>query len=315
MTPNQDAQDARDANPSGTPPAEINIDPELVHRLLTEQHPDLADLPIVFAQHGWDNATFRLGEDLAIRLPRRQAAAHLIAQEQHWLPKLSGHLPLPIPVPHRIGTPAKSYPWQWSILPWFPGIPADKVAPSPDEAPLFAAFLKALHQPAPPEAPINPFRGIPLAQRATDLEDRLNRVDASTGLITPAIRQQWHKSIEIPIDVDRTWIHGDLHSRNILVHEEKITAVIDWGDISSGDRATDLASIWMLFPDQEARRTVISSLPHISEATWQRTRGWAILFATLLLDTGMVNEPRHADIGRRALQNLTADLTTSRGSG
>ena len=162
--------------------------------------------------------------------------------------------------------------------------------------------------PAPPDAPINPFRDVPLSERAPALEERLQRIEAGTGLVTQAIRQQWTASIETPIDVDRTWIHGDLHSRNVLVYKGKITAVIDWGDISSGDRATDLASIWMLFPDQLARREVISSLPHLSDATWQRARGWAILFAILLLDTGMVNEPRHADIGRQTLKNLTEDL-------
>jgi len=298
----------RDANPSGTPPAEINIDQSLVHGLLREQHPDLAHLPLTFEQHGWDNVTFRLGEDMAIRLPRRQAAANLITHEQKWLPTLSKHLPLPIPSPHRTGVPAKVYPWQWSILPWFPGTPADINPPSVDQAPLFAAFLQALHQPAPPEAPINPFRGIPLSERAASLEERLQRVQAKTQLVTKEIRHQWTASIQSPIDVDKTWIHGDLHSRNVLVHEGKITAVIDWGDISSGDRATDLASIWMVFPDLQARRAVIAALPHISEATWQRARGWAILFAVLLLDTGLVNEPRHADIGRRALKNLSEDI-------
>jgi len=309
------SQGGQGAHPSGTPPAEINIDGELIHRLLTEQHPDLADLPLTFEQHGWDNVMFRLGHDMVIRLPRRQASAALIAREQKWLPSLSGHLPLPIPAPHRTGMPNKQYPWQWSILPWFPGIPADQHPPSIDQAPIFAAFLKALHRPAPPEAPVNPFRGIPLAERASALEERLKRVEAKTDLITQAIRQQWYKSIETPIDVDRTWIHGDLHSRNILVHEGKITAVIDWGDISMGDRATDLASIWMLFPDQAARQTVMAELPHILEPTWQRARGWAILFAVLLLDTGMINEPRHADIGRRTLQHLLEDLASPTGSG
>lgn len=298
----------RDANPSGTPPAEINIDQTLVQRLLREQHPDLAHLSLAFEQHGWDNVTFRLGDDMAIRLPRRQAAAYLIAHEQKWLPTLAEHLPLPIPAPHRTGAPAVGYPWQWSILPWLPGTPADINPPLSDQAPIFAAFLRALHQPAPPEAPINPFRGIPLSERATALEERLERVQTKTGLVTREIHRQWATSIQTAIDVDKTWIHGDLHSRNVLVHEGKITAVIDWGDISSGDKATDLASIWMLFPDQQARRAVISSLPHISEATWQRARGWAILFAVLLLDTGLVNEPRHADIGRQALKNLMKDL-------
>ena len=305
----------QDTDPSGTPPAEIPIDQTLVQSLLTQQHPDLADLPLTFEQHGWDNVTFRQGEHMAIRLPRRQAAANLIAHEQRWLPTLSNYLPLAVPVSHRTGAPDKGYPWQWSILPWFPGTPADLAAPPKDQAPLFAAFLKALHAPAPPDAPFNLFRSIPLAERAPALEERLKRVEAKTGLITQAIRQQWATSIDTPIDVEKTWIHGDLHPRNILVYEGKITAVIDWGDMAKGDKATDLASIWMLFPDQQARKEITFSLPHISEATWQRARGWAILFAVLLLDKGLINEPRHAEMGRRALQNLMTDLTTSTNAG
>ncbi|HVU54506.1 MAG TPA: phosphotransferase [Puia sp.] len=136
----------------GAPPAEINIDPDLVHSLLQEQHPDLATLPVTFEQSGWDNAIFRLGEDLVIRLPRRQAAADLIDNEQKWLPELSRHLPLP----DRIGMPSKQYPCRWSILPWFPGIRADIHPPSADQAPIFAAFFKALHTPAPQQAPLDP---------------------------------------------------------------------------------------------------------------------------------------------------------------
>ena len=127
------------------------------------------------------------------------------------------------------------------------------------------------------------------------------------ALVTKKIRQQWDKSIHTPIDTERTWIHGDLHARNVLVHEGRITAVIDWGDITSGDSATDLASIWLLFPDRETRRALISSFTHLSEATWHRARGWAILFAVLLLDTGLVNDPRNAEIGRKTLQNILED--------
>jgi aminoglycoside phosphotransferase (APT) family kinase protein len=159
----------------GTPPADINIDHDLVRRLLQEQHPDLAALPLTFEQSGWDNCTFRLGNDLAIRLPRRQAAADLIDNEQKWLPMLSKHLPLSIPTPYRIGIPNKQYPWRWSILPWFPGIPADVEPPSADQTSIFAEFLMALHRPAPPQAPLNPFRGVPLIQRVAAVEERLKR--------------------------------------------------------------------------------------------------------------------------------------------
>jgi aminoglycoside phosphotransferase (APT) family kinase protein len=103
------------------PPAEVPIDIALVRALLEEQHPDLAALPIVEASEGWDNRTFRLGEELAIRLPRRAASAPLIEHEQRWLPILAPHLPLPIPNPLRIGRAGCGFPWSWSVTRWLPG--------------------------------------------------------------------------------------------------------------------------------------------------------------------------------------------------
>lgn len=95
---------------SSTPPAETPIDEALVARLLAEQHPDLAGLPLRLAATGWDNATYRLGDDLAVRLPRIAAAAPLVANEQRWLPELAPRLPVPVPVPVRTGEPGQGYP-------------------------------------------------------------------------------------------------------------------------------------------------------------------------------------------------------------
>ena len=103
------------------PPAEVTIDSNLVRALLREQHADLASLTLVDAGEGWDNRLFRLGEKLAVRMPRRAASVVLIEQEQRWLPELSARLPVPIPVPVRIGRPGCGYPWCWSVVPWLPG--------------------------------------------------------------------------------------------------------------------------------------------------------------------------------------------------
>ena len=82
---------------AGTPEAEIEVDESLVRSLLEEQHPDLADQPLGFAEMGFDNFMFRLGDALAIRMPRRAVAAPLILNEQRWLPALAARLPIPIP--------------------------------------------------------------------------------------------------------------------------------------------------------------------------------------------------------------------------
>lgn len=296
----------QNANSIGTPTAELEIDVDLVHRLLLEQHPDLARLPIQLVDAGWDNTMFRLGDRLVVRLPRRKLAATLIEHEQTWLPLIADRLPIAVPTPERIGLPADGYPWRWSVLPWLPGITADLAAPHPDLAQLFASFLRSLHVPAPSNAPQNAFRGVPLIQRAADVTQRMQRLKPKIDSIAPEIWEIWNLAVKTPIDVPPTWLHGDLHARNVLVDNGQISGIIDWGDITSGDIATDLAAIWMLFADRTARQQAICAYA-ISEATLQRAKGWAILFGVVLLDTGLVDNPQHADMGEKTLRRVAAD--------
>ncbi len=288
----------------GTPAADYAIDRALVTTLLAEQHSDLAHLPVQVVDAGWDNALFRLGEHLAVRLPRRAAAATLIDHEQTWLPRLADQLVLPVPAPYCIGTPAHGYPWNWSVVPWLSGSAADQHEPHPSQSQPFAAFLRSLHVSAPADAPPNSFRGVPLHQRAATVEERMQRLASKTNVITPQIMHIWQAAVNAPLDVPPTWIHGDLHPRNVLVENGIITGIIDWGDITSGDRATDLASIWMLFADPHARQDALTAYGYLSDATLQRAKGWAIMFGVMLLDTGLVDNPRNAVIGERTLRRV-----------
>jgi len=289
----------------GVPNAEVEIDVALVHTLLAEQHPDLADLSLRLVETGWDNVMLRLGDELAVRLPRRALAATLIEHEQRWLSELAPHLPLPVPVPLRIGLPGAGYPWRWSVLRWLEGTAADLALPNADQGPALAGFLQALHQPAPADAPPNPVRGIPLQERLPAISERLQRVACLTDCITPAVRACWEQALSAPIDADPTWLHGDLHSRNVLVQDGALSAVIDWGDMTRGDRATDLAAIWTLLPDSTSRATAIQAYGPTPEATWQRARGWAVAFGVMLLDSGLVNDPRLAKAGEITLRRIT----------
>jgi len=300
----------------GTPIADIEIDVALVYRLLADQHPDLAHLPIHPLDAGWDNAMFRLGDHWCVRLPRRTVAAALIEHEQTWLPRIADQLPIPVPQLYRLGKPSLDYPWSWSVLPWLPGVTADQQEPHATQITHFAACLRSLHVPAPHNAPLNPVRGVPLSQRAAAVEERMQRLETKTNLITQPIKNQWQIALHTPIDVEAKWLHGDLHPRNILVENGIITGIIDWGDITAGDIATDLAAIWMLFSDQTTRQQVISILRNtagttnstkISDATLQRAKGWAILFGVMLLDTGLIDHPRHAIMGERTLRRVAED--------
>lgn len=287
----------------GTPAAEQEINDELVRTLLREQFPDLAGAPLVLLGAGWDNVMFRLGEELLVRLPRRKKAVALIEHEQTWLPVLAGRLPLPAPAPVRNGRPSRAYPWPWSILPWLPGRTADLEPPALEQARPWAEFLRALHQPAPRFAPPNPVRGVPLRMRSEMTEERLLRLRKTTESITPTIQNLWRQALAAPPADEACWLHGDLHARNVLVEGGSITGVIDWGDITSGDVATDLASAWMLFSEVEARQRCLQGY-RPSAATLARAKGWAVLLGAVLLDTGLVDHPAHAAMGAAVLKRL-----------
>ena len=291
------------------PAAEVTIDAPLVRALLEEQHSDLARLPFgpTDANSGWDNVMVRLGETLCVRLPRRAAAAKLIEHEQAFLPVIAELLPLPVPLPVRTGVPGCGYPWRWSIVPWLPGAPADRAPPDDNAAGQWGRFLHALHVPAPATVPENPWRGGPLASRAVVLGERLQWVAAQTPHVTVEIQRGWEEALVATLDTERTWIHGDLHALNVLVEDGTLSGVIDWGDITAGDAATDLASIWMLFPGQTARRLAFAAYGSVSEPTYRRAKGWAMAFAVTLLDARLADNARLAEIGRQTLRRVAED--------
>ena len=285
------------------PAAEVDVSVELVRQLLAEQHPDLAGLPVGVLANGWDNMVCTVGADLLARLPRRAQAAELVAHEQRWLPVLAPRLPLPIPAPVRIGRAAGRYPWNWSVVPFLPGQVA-ALAP-PDDLALAAValgeFLAALHVPAPREAPANPFRGGPLADRADRFTDHLGRIAGSTD--TGAARAIWESAADaVPWAGPPTWIHGDLHPANILVKAGRISAVIDFGDLTSGDPATDLSVAWMLLPARE-RAIFWQAYGQADDHTRARARGWALALALVFL-TYSADNPLMAGIGKRTLHEV-----------
>ncbi|MEY2856357.1 MAG: hypothetical protein RLZZ74_666 [Cyanobacteriota bacterium] len=294
-------------NSIGTPKSEVTIDTDLVLDLLQKQHPDLSNLPIQLHDSGWDNVMFRLGHKLSVRLPRREIAASL--NEQTWLPQIANNLTIPVPTPYRIGEPTSQYPWRWSVLPWLTGLAADQEKPNLNQARQLALFLRSLHLIAPANAPLNSVRGVPLKKRATAIEQRMQRLENKTDLITKTIKSIWQRALNTPIDVGAKWLHGDLHPGNILVKKGMIVGIIDWGDITSGDIATDLACIWMLFNNRRARQEAIAQYS-MSEQTLQRAKGWAIYFAITLLEVGLIDNPRQAITGEQTLRCVAEDETT-----
>ena len=288
----------------GTPPAEVEITVSLVQNLLTEQHPDLSTLPISALESGWDNMLFRLGDEYLVRMPRRELGSQLLDHELTWLPRLQSKLPIPIPHLVRVGMPGLGYPWKWSIVQWISGNAADLSCIDSSQAVQIAEFLKTLHSIPPIDAPISTVRGVPLRDRADDCERRMRNAEKLSDLINPKIWAAWEKGLNAPDASECCLLHGDLHPRNILLQDGVISGVIDWGDITSGDVATDLSSFWMLFQSQADREAAIAHYGLTCPDTIDRARGWAVHFGVIFLETGLQDNPRHARLGERILRQI-----------
>lgn len=313
------------------PAAEVMVDVPLVRSLLHEQHPDLATLPLERISNGWDNAIFRLGEgpggsSYTVRLPRRRVAVQLLLNEQRWLPVYAAATSVPVPAPLRLGRPSALFPWPWSVNPWFDGVPAlgrDPARCAGLAVPL-ARFLADIHRPAPGDAPRNPVRGLPLASR-----DQAFRARLESGAVPQPRRllSLWEELVAVPHwSGPPLWLHGDLHPGNILqydgilLHDRVpqrdgirqrdggLAAVIDFGDLTSGDPATDLATAWMTF-DADGRRAFRAELDRLTGTdadTWQRARGWALNIAgAMLLHSD--DSPPLFELGRHTVAQLLAE--------
>lgn len=299
---------------------EMDITEELIRDLLREQHPDLADRPVKLGARGWDNQVWRLGDDLAVRLPwATQSADALLRKEHAWLPVLAPHLPLQIPVPQRLGEPSERFPRPWLVTTWVPGEPADR-APAThaaDAAVALAAFLTALHRPAPDGAPTGRDRGGPLADTAEHFTQGLASA-VELGLIRDpnAVRAIWEDAAAAPDWAGpNLWLHGDLHPANVLTTNGTLSGVIDFGDLFAGDPAFDLAAAWILLPDGAADRFHETYRPTPDTATLRRARGWAVLRALSCLhigDAGIHGRPggkaTWGPPAHASLQRLTASV-------
>lgn len=256
---------------------ELEIDGELVGRLIAEQFPEWADQPLRRIEPvGTDNAIFRLGDDLSVRLAQRSGPTQPGGKEFDWLPRLAALLPLSIPVPVAQGRPTGEYPWFWDVHTWVEGetVPVEEID-AISAANDLAAFVAALQKVDPASAP--PGRGIPLAKRDEEIRYWLARFDGD-----PRVATEWDCALTAPPwNGPPVWHHGDLDARNWLVRGGRICAVIDWAAMGIGDPACDVMVAWKLH-SSAARDAFREALP-TDDATWDRARGWALSQAVAVL--------------------------------
>ncbi len=286
-----------------SPAAEHALDELGIRDLLRLASPELADLPLRRVADGWDNAIWRLGDALVVRVPRRELAVPLIAHEQRALPHIGPRLArhgVRSPVPVVAGRPSDRFPWPWSVVPWIDGTTALGLPRADNSrwASRLARALGALHVPAPADAPLNPFRGGPLSLREDAMRPRLARVSEH-----PALRTVWDAGLAAPTSTERVWIHGDLHPGNVVVDDDGLVALIDFGDVTAGDPAYDLAAAWMLFDSDGRAAFRTSTDDRYDDATWTRARAWAAYIALVLL-TQSDDRPDYLLAGRSTADEL-----------
>ncbi|WIX98771.1 aminoglycoside phosphotransferase family protein [Amycolatopsis mongoliensis] len=290
----------------GPPPRRVSVDTDQVRRLVGDQFPRWAGLPVrPVSASGWDNCTFHLGDGMVARLPSAAEYALAVEKEQRWLPALAPRLPLPVPVPLAQGRPGAGYPFPWSVYAWLDGSPAraDRIAEPVRFARDLAGFLAALRSIDPAGGPRpgkhNWFRGATLRTYDGQARRALTALDGT--LDTDLAREIWETSLNASWDGVDVWFHGDIAPGNLLLDDGELAAVIDFGTCGVGDPSCDLAIAWTLLT-AEGRQAFRERLS-VDEASWVRGRGWA-LWKTLVT---CARADEEASAARRVLDGIFAE--------
>jgi aminoglycoside phosphotransferase (APT) family kinase protein len=248
-----------------------------VRRLLAGQFPEWSELPIEeLPVGGTDNAIYRLGDKLSVRLPIKPTKPGEQDLEFRWLPVLAPQLPLEVPEPVALGQPAEGYPNEWAIHRWLPGIDATVAPLDLERAAIdLADLITALWRIDPAGGP-GGGRGEPLAPR----DERTRSCIAELAL--DEALPVWEAALAAPVyDGPPRWLHGDLDNRNLLLEDRRITGILDWSCACVGDPACDVKVAWAVL-DAETRPVFRERLS-VDDATWARARGWAVSQAVIAL--------------------------------
>lgn len=290
---------------------EVDIDVNLVNKLVATQFPQWANLPLEpVKSSGTENAIYRLGSLMAVRLPRYPGPTAGIDKEHHWLPKLAPHLPLLIPVPLGKGIPQENYPFHWSIFRWIEGENTTiECIANPNQAAIdLARFIVTLQQCDTTDAPIatnHNLRGIPLITRDSNTRRAIAALD---GMIDTSIAIKiWEDALQAEEwNREPVWFHGDLLPGNLLFKQGHLNAVIDFGGLGVGDPACDLMIAWGLFSHES--RNVFRTTLGVDEATWIRGRGHALSQALIFIPYYLKTNPVGVHNAQRAIAEIFTDF-------
>ncbi|MBO0130996.1 aminoglycoside phosphotransferase family protein [Agrobacterium burrii] len=289
----------------------IVVTTQQVRALVDSQFPQWAVLDVQPVElSGWDNRSFRLGDEMLIRMPSAERYVAQVEKEHRWLPALAPLLPVPIPAPLALGQPGEDYPFCWSIYCWLEGEPLARHLDGVDLSVIatdVAAFLQALHgidaSAGPPAGAHNFHRGGSLA--VYEEEARASAARLSDEVDQALAMEIWQLALSSRWQGQGVWVHGDIAEGNLLVQGGRLSAVIDFGSSGVGDPSSDLILAWNVL-DAESR-AVFRRAVDLDEATWQRGRGWALWKALIVLDSERGRNEKMAEWSRRTIREVFED--------
>jgi aminoglycoside phosphotransferase (APT) family kinase protein len=289
-------------------PDEIDIDEPLIRRLIGNQFPQWAGLPITKVRSaGTDNAIYRLGDDMVVRLPRLGRAAMDVAKEQRWLPRLSPLLPLTVPMPLGTGVPDDGFPYPWSVYRWVDGENAvtAPVADTRDAATQLGRFVAALQKIDAADGPPS-FRGGPVGALDAEVRTRIHALGLDGTVEPEAATATWEAACKARAwDGAPVWVHADLFPMNLIVQQRRLAAVIDFGGLGVGDPACDMLPAWAWLT--ASTRDLFRIEANVDDATWTRGRGWGLALGLGAVKVYQVTNPVLAAIGRHAVAEAISD--------
>jgi aminoglycoside phosphotransferase (APT) family kinase protein len=286
------------------------IDVALVERLIATQFRQWSGLPVTPVEvDGWDNRTYRLGDEMTVRLPTATGYVAAVEKENHWLPRLAPSLPVAIPSVLGIGVPGQGYPFPWSVRGWIPGETAERarIDDLPGFAISVAEFILALRHCDATDGPLGGlhswYRGASPAHYDDGTRRYLTELEGHVDTVHAAV--VWEAALAAPWHGDPVWFHGDIAGGNLLVVDGKLTAVIDFGTSGVGDPACDLVIAWTMFSG-ESRAAFRDAVGQDAEM-WARARGWALWKALLVLTECLETDPEDASATRQVIDEILAD--------
>jgi aminoglycoside phosphotransferase (APT) family kinase protein len=294
-------------------PDEIDVDFPIVVRLIERQFPQWGGLPITAVPSaGTDNAIYRLGDDMAVRLPRRPATAANLAKEQLWLPKLAPMLPLAIPLPLAQGVAGEGFPFPWSVYRWLDGVNVvdEPDVNLPDAAVRLGRFVAALQRIEAAGGPPPPFRGGPVSTLDDRVRGEIRHLGGDATVDPDLATAAWKTAMAAPAwEGLPRWVHADLSPLNLLARRGRLTAVIDFGGLGVGDPAIDMLPAWLWLTPRT--RDLFRAEAMADGATWARGRGWGLGLGLAAVHDYRVTNPVLANIGERAIAQVIADFQRS----